>query len=68
LLLFTNCMPIIQEREKNGNNSRRKIDMMIIYKHKMRQKMREDYAATDPTNRFSEARGGLEQEGVTNMQ
>ena len=61
-------MPIIQEREKNGNNSRRKIDMMIIYKHKMRQKMREDYAATDPTNRFSEARGGLKQEGVTNMQ
>jgi hypothetical protein len=44
--------------------------MMIIHKHKheMRQKMREDYAATNPTNnRFSEARGGLEQEGVANM-
>ena len=67
MLLYTNCMPIIQEREKNGNNSRRKIDMMIIYKHKMRQKMWEDYAATNSTNRFSEARGGRKQEGVTNM-
>jgi len=31
----------------------------------MRQKMWEDLAATDPTKRFSEARGGHKQEGVT---
>ena len=32
----------------------------------MRQKMWEDLAATDPTKRFSEARGGHKQEWVTN--
>ncbi len=29
--------------------------------------MWEDYAVTNPTNRFSEARVGHKQEGVTNM-
>jgi hypothetical protein len=59
-------MPINQEREKRQQQLE-KIDMTIIHKHKMRQNMWEDYAATDPTNRFSEARGGREQDGVTHM-
>jgi hypothetical protein len=41
--------------------------MPIIHKLKMRHKMWKDYAATDPINRFSEARGGCGQEGASNM-
>ena len=41
--------------------------MTIIQKHEMRQKMWEDYAATDPRNKFSDARGGHKQEGVANL-
>ena len=43
--------------------------MKIIHKHEMRQKTFEEYAyaATDPRNRFSEARGEREQEWATNM-
>jgi hypothetical protein len=35
--------------------------MEISHKHEMRQKMWEDQATTDPTNRFSEASRGHKQ-------
>jgi hypothetical protein len=40
--------------------------MTISHKHEMRHKMWEDKATTNPTIRFSEARVGHKQEGITN--
>jgi hypothetical protein len=58
-------MPIKQEREK-WQHKTEKIDTTLSHKYKMRHKMWEDRQQPFQENRFSEARGGHEQEGVIN--
>jgi hypothetical protein len=58
-------MPINQG-EENRQQKWRNFYTTISPKYKIRQKMWEDKATTDPTNSFSEAMGGHKQEGVTN--